>query len=305
MPTRRAVWIVRLVFYPLAIGLIALAWHQRQAGADDVAPARDALPQLGGLTAEGEAVSARLTRDGEPFALNLPVHFRCTPRGIADNDFWVTYWSQRADGAHDRVGGGRLVLHHRGIATTWDDGWSGTSDLDVDARYAGTRLTGTIRARLRLRVQGAARARCVTDAVAFSMTPREPPRVVRTSQSGPASLALEGDDVRALAVRYLANCNDGRSRATTWSVRLAPGEATLRPGGRIAIERRWHPVIQPRRVVVGPAITGAGGAISTLELADDGAGRIRGRLGQSMNSQPDGLACGASVTFTVPRERGD
>lgn len=295
MPTRRAVWIVRLVFYPVALALVVVAWQQHRAGAHGadaaVAPARAPLPQLGGLTAEGEMASGRLGGDGRPFALRLAAHFRCTP-AIETSDLWAYFYDQRATGGRDAVGGGRLTLRHRGIAMEWDNGWSGRSDLDVDARYSGTRVTGTLRARLRLRA-GNLRTRCASGTIPFAMTRRDPPRVVRTNDGEPVSIDLDGDDVRAVVVRSVTSCSDGRLLPSTWTLRPAPGTARLRPGAALTFERRFRPV------------PGVEEATARLRLADDGAGHVRGRLVQSKVAQIAGAVCTLvrePVTFAVPRE---
>jgi hypothetical protein len=78
----RLVWVVRLVFYPTAIALIAFAWRERRADADPNgggawSPARvgSHLATYSGRTSQGEPITASVS-NGRLVAFDT--HLRCT-----------------------------------------------------------------------------------------------------------------------------------------------------------------------------------------------------------------------------------
>jgi hypothetical protein len=175
-PNRRLEWIVRLVFYPAAITLIALAWHERQASADDggqpvtaPAPWRVTRTFYTGSTGQGMEMTGQ-TVDGRPGELSMALRFTCRPWV---GDVWATYVRQSADRPRDLASSFALRLRHYGIATTWPSGWRGTTDLavDLDATSSGAGLRGRMSADLRLVSPIGRRARCHTGPVTFALRP--------------------------------------------------------------------------------------------------------------------------------------
>jgi hypothetical protein len=167
-PRNRAVWIVRLVFYPAAILLIVLALHERSAHADgdDAVAFRPTAPwRFADATFDGilDQVDGRV----EPIRLwfrphagvlrieTVTVTFGCTPDV---GPIWAVY---------DQVGG-TLPLHAR-VDTEWPTGWKGVTDLRVDARGDVHTIVGTLRATVAI-ARGPQHAVCQTGPLPFSLT---------------------------------------------------------------------------------------------------------------------------------------
>lgn len=140
-PNRRLEWIVRLVFYPAAIALIALAWHERQASADDGGGGK--VVRLVGRTSQGEVMTGEL-RDGRPDRFAVRVRYHC-PSGSTQPDYVHNDVHGLRD--PDRVDGDR-------VRTRVDDfaqrelrpGWSGTYTIHTDGRFTATSWRGTVTA---------------------------------------------------------------------------------------------------------------------------------------------------------------
>jgi hypothetical protein len=74
-PYRRAGVIVRLVLYPMALGLIALAWHEYHGSDTRKGHVYDVV-RWSGVTSQGQAIRAR-TSDGVLTGLLTRVEERC------------------------------------------------------------------------------------------------------------------------------------------------------------------------------------------------------------------------------------
>jgi hypothetical protein len=268
-PNRRLVWIVRLVFYPVAIGLIALAWSQRHVEADR--GRGPALSQLVGVGVRPGSLPFANLVDGRPVELHLPVSFRCSPDvGDVRADY-----TQRP-GAADLVAG-RLRLRTRGIETTWPSGWTGRTDLDVDARASATSLTGTVRARLKLDAGGRA-ATCASGAVPLRLSPPTSPLTGRTAQGELMSVSVEDGRVRLFLTTVWVSCVARRggapvTRPLIFAKTVTSPEGALPSRAPIAITALWRPKAgRDRKITMGPETTAAAYA------RDETAGVVKGRL---------------------------
>lgn len=165
VPSRRQVWIVRLVFYPLAIGLIAIAWHQRQARAGEDGAARPVVRAVLSGTAGIDRATADLA-DGRLRDLRLPLHFRCVPEL---GDVWAVFQRFEVAPGGDAGGDdGRVRARVTQGDTTWPSGWFGVADVAVDGRLRDGRLRGTASGRLTLDANGV-RAECRAAAVPVAL----------------------------------------------------------------------------------------------------------------------------------------
>jgi hypothetical protein len=73
---RRLMIAFRLIFYPLALGLIVLAWQQYHG---DTSQADEGpVVEWRGVTAQGQAIQARTTEDGRLTALDAYLVERCS-----------------------------------------------------------------------------------------------------------------------------------------------------------------------------------------------------------------------------------
>jgi hypothetical protein len=79
---------VRLVFYPLALGLIVFAWHARHRGEASADPVHVVI--WSGLTAQGRPVRAALDDDGRLVSLDTELSEPC-----ADGTAFTLTWYPR------------------------------------------------------------------------------------------------------------------------------------------------------------------------------------------------------------------
>jgi hypothetical protein len=155
---RRLRWTVRLVLYPIAIALIAVAWHQRHASAE--APTRPLVPTpptwWEGRTTQGRLVAAE--RIGSTvIRLKIMMVYRCE---IGHAELWSLF--------------GAASFRHHGPAATADFRNAGIYGGDL----RGT-MTSTVRTDAGAQIRGAAtgaaavhgpRRRCATGPVAFRLS---------------------------------------------------------------------------------------------------------------------------------------
>lgn len=286
-PSRRAVWAIRLVFYPVALGLIALAWHQRHADAD--VPAVSPAPErtlLAGTTGRGDPASARY-RDGRPDRITFPLEYRCTPD--LGQRVWATY-IEPAEAGDD----GRVRARERGTATTWAGGWFGQTTLDLDGRYDDDRLTGTVSARMRLDADGV-RADCRTGRVALDVA-RSPGRKGTTSQGEPVVADVSGGRLAAFSVGLHLTCSD-RPRHAVWAPPASAIHGTT-------VRQDVRPVGHEVEVLLAPITTPGEDEPSIVEaqVSTSADGTIRGTVVAALSLPDDGPACWtepADVAFTL------
>lgn len=253
---RRLVWLCRLVLYPLALGLIAVAWHQRHANADDgdggVAPPREAVTAFLTGTAGADPAAAAVV-DGRPVDLAFVLHYRCVPDL---GDVWATYSGVPTEG-------GRWRVRLRDRETSWASGWLGEADIVVDGGPAGDgRVRGTVSARMALDADGVhALCRSGPRPLALDRIAGGPHGA--TSQQMPVQVALDGRGRPvALSVALVLWCDDVRTRRVVWATRLdGDGHAS----------RRWAAIGRDDQILVGP---GDAGVLSAWALRD--GDRVRG-----------------------------
>jgi hypothetical protein len=315
VPDRRLVWIARLVFYPAALALIAVALHARlaDAGADGGAgfvPVRPPLPPtpvtLAGTGAHGDPVTATV-RAGVPTELELPMHFRCTPgRG----DVWAVFTQ-----TPDTVAGGRLRIDHRAIATTWPSGWRGRTDLRLSGTYTATSITATLRGRLALRSGGGRTARCRAEPVRFVLREPHARRRGTTTQGEKVFVTLVGRNVQMLSTVMRVTCQGpaGTFGRKLWWTRV------VRAGFGRLIGPRTPTAIQQTATVTGgsdgteywvdaqdlPERTTAGDADRTIAFSQadvrlDAHGVLRGRMFTTLTLPATGPGQGGGTCQTPP-----
>lgn len=188
MPSnRKLMWIVRLVFYPVSIGLIVLAWHQRGGGDapgandDPLAGrtvARLAAPRvsmtLTGWTAEGNPMRFEL-QDGRPVRWGVSdVPLRCVSReGRPELRFTYSQLIHRPQDVvteHRRLRTRRVAVH-----ATWENSWTGKARVRTDARMLANGLRGTLWVTVRMNPP-VREPVCRSGPVAFSVTRTGGPR---------------------------------------------------------------------------------------------------------------------------------
>jgi hypothetical protein len=288
MPNRRLVWIVRLVFYPLAIGLIALALHERAANAEGDGGRRvvttPAPPSratwLTGSIGAGEPATARV--DGAVPTLTFPLHFRCTPDL---GDVWATYPAVPA-GTHR-------------VSTSWPAGWVGLAALTIDVHHDDRTLTGTVSARMRLHADGVV-ADCRVDRAPLTLA-RADGRAGHTTQDDTVRADVHDGRVTTFSAGLRVTCDDGRRRHLVWAPAIAAGEGS-------PVRRTWLPVGQEDDLLLRPeaatATIDSGFGDTTLTYAVDEDGAVRGTLTTSVRLPgARGATCvtpAGGVTFTVP-----
>jgi hypothetical protein len=323
VPNRRLVWIARLVFYPAALALIALALHARlaDAGADGGAgfvPVAPALPPtpvtLAGPGAHGDPVTATV-RAGVPTELELPMHFRCTPgRG----DVWAVFTQ-----TPDTVAGGRLRIDHRAVATTWPSGWRGRTDLQLSGTYTAKSITATLRGRLTLHSGGGRTARCRAKPVRFVLREPHARRRGSTAQGERIFVTLVGRNVQMLSTVMRVTCRGPAAanvgRKVWWTRVVRAGSGRLRGA-------RTTTAIQQTATVTGGgdgtefwvdaedlperATAGDGDRTTAFSQADvrlDARGVLRGRLFTTLTLPATGPGQGGTcqtppggVSFALP-----
>lgn len=178
---RKLMWIVRLVFYPVSIGLIVLAWQQRGGDEEDPWPthqvARIAAPGLTtvlhGDTEHGHLMRVEL-RDGRPVSWDVgSVTLWCGSRPGGRAHIGFSYW-QFVHRPQDVVSGATLRTRREGVAVAWDNGWRATAKVNADARFNADSLRGTLRVVARMNPPVAAPV-CRSGPVDFYLTRTSPP----------------------------------------------------------------------------------------------------------------------------------
>jgi hypothetical protein len=316
VPSRRLAWIVRLVFYPVAIALIAVALHARIADADGddavgggIAFAPQIPPSpftVAGVASHGDPVTALLGVDG-PTELTLPVHFRCTPQL---GDVWAVFTE-----TPKILAGRRLRVDHRNIRTTWPSGWRGRTDLRVSGTYARTSLTATLRGRLKL-VAGARHATCRAKPVRFVLRKPRAERKGRNAQGELVFARLVGRNVQQLSTVMRVTCPDVNGAApATWSMawtRVVPaGSGRLRGAGTATTLRQTVAVKLelgmwgmdktsdlPERRTAGDGDQAIATNRADVRLGADGV--LRGRLSSRVALPATGAGQGVVACTTPP-----
>jgi hypothetical protein len=161
---RRLLWF-RLVFYPLAIGLAALAlWHGRAPG-DDFG---DPTASLVGSTSQGEPISVSLA-GVRPVAFSTHLRTSC-PTGRHRGYDW---WPAAGEPVPFHVDGSRLRVRETG-----DRRWSGgvRSHLmsTLDATVGAGRANGTLRGAETITWPDGKTMTCSTGPIRFSATLQHP-----------------------------------------------------------------------------------------------------------------------------------
>ncbi len=184
MPSnRKLMWIVRLVFYPVSIGLIVLAWQQRGGDEPEAAPwsthpvQRIAAPGvttvLQGKTEHGHGMRLEL-RDGRPIGWDVDsITLWCGSRPGRGGYVGFSY-RQFVHSPQDVVAGTTLRTRREGVSATWGNGWSATAKVNADARMGEDGLRGTLRVVARMNPPLAARV-CRSGPVGFYLTRTNPP----------------------------------------------------------------------------------------------------------------------------------
>jgi hypothetical protein len=175
-PHRRLEWLVRLVFYPAAIALIALAWHERQASADDdgARPAVRVIELVGG-TSQGLGVVAHVA-GRRPTTLRADLDFAC-PSG-SPQDFQRLNYGDVVSGAREVAAAGAHVVTDTHLDHALVGGRPAVVRVRSDSRAGPTSWRGTITGEMK--VDGVT---CRTGRVAYTAD-RAP--VLRTP--GPSTL---------------------------------------------------------------------------------------------------------------------
>jgi hypothetical protein len=158
---RRAVWAFRLIFYPGAL-LVAIALiAARGANADHRA-------LLTGRTSQGEDVTIRIDRDGQPGRVRMAFWIRCP--GDWDWLPWMPYGPFHLDGD------GRLRIRNSG--SRWyrnRGGQTGRHTVTFDARIDDDEVHGTASAVVHFDTPGWGEYDCRSGPVTFSATKAEQP----------------------------------------------------------------------------------------------------------------------------------
>jgi hypothetical protein len=286
-PNRRAVWIVRLVFYPVALGLIAVAWHQRHAAADDARPRTSDWAMLAGRTANGDPATARY-RDGRPDRITFRLLYACTPD--VGWPVWATYVERPV------AADGRVRVRDHGSLTTWSNGWVAETTLDVDGRYDDDRLTGAVAARMRLDANGV-RSDCRAERLGLDVA-RSPGAKASTVQGEPVTARVVGGRVAAFSIGLQLACSDHDERHVVWAPPITPRDGTAITRDVRAIGRQYEVLLGPVRA------TTSGGARSgtmSARFTAVSGGAVRGTAEADLPLD-DGTACGTptgGVPFTV------
>jgi hypothetical protein len=95
---------VRLVFYPLALGLFVFAWHARHKSE---APARATnFVMWSGRTAQGEAIQAAMSHDGRLASVETHLKEYCSDGSFFTLNWFATqdHFAQHGDDFSGRVG---------------------------------------------------------------------------------------------------------------------------------------------------------------------------------------------------------
>lgn len=150
---RKLMWIVRLVFYPVSIGLIVLAWQQRERDEDSWAAggppvARLAAPgttvTLAGATEQRWPMRVEL-QDGRPVSWAVDeVWLWCGRPRVGQPDYRTSY-EQYIYRPRDVVSGRTLRTRREGVGVAWGNGMSATAKVRAEARMGEDGLTGTLR----------------------------------------------------------------------------------------------------------------------------------------------------------------
>lgn len=185
MPSnRKLMWIVRLVFYPVSIGLIVLAWQQREGNAprangDPLAGrmvARLAAPrvsmELAGRTSRGGVVRVVL-RDGRPVAWSVKdVPLRCASRaGTPELRFTHRQGVHRPQ---DVVRNERLITRRVALNASWENSWTGRVRVRSEIRLVNGALVGRFWVVAKMNPP-LAEPVCRSGASAFYLTRTNPP----------------------------------------------------------------------------------------------------------------------------------
>ncbi|HWI74786.1 MAG TPA: hypothetical protein VNT55_22685, partial [Baekduia sp.] len=320
-PNRRLVLIVRLVFYPVAIGLIAVALHARLADADGgagfvrVLPAPPPSPvTIAGTGAHGDPVTATMLQ-GKPTGMAVPVHFRCTPdRG----DVWAVF-----DETPDTATGGRLRIDDRDIATTWPSGWRGRTDLRVSGTYTATSITATVSGRLTLHAGHRPVARCRARAVRLVLAKaKAQERRGSNAQGELVYVRLVGRNVQQLSSILHVACRGGDAapavRTVYWLrvVRAGSGRlhgpttsTTIRQTAAVTLDGAGGITLGlddlPERANAGDS--GENAASNQADVRLDAHGVLRGRISSTVTLGGGGAGQGTvcqtpagGVSFALP-----
>jgi hypothetical protein len=159
------VWIVRLVLYPAAIALIAVALHKRSAEAE---PARESPMAIFATpvahTDQGHELEAATVGDRARW-LRVPVDLRC-PSGLADLAIRI---EQRVAGAPgDVVADAALRARRDGLAFRWPDGSRVRVTTRLQATFDGASARGTLWVSAVLTPRGRPAVTCRSGAVRFT-----------------------------------------------------------------------------------------------------------------------------------------
>lgn len=183
MPSnRKLMWIVRLVFYPVSIGLIVLAWQQRGGDEEDepwsTHPVeRIAAPglttSLQGNTEQGHRMRVEL-RDGRPTSWDVGGITLWCERRLGRGGHVGFSYRQFVHGPQDMVAGTTLRTRRAGLIATWDNGWSATAQVNADARMGEDGLRGKLRVVAAMNPPMRNRV-CRSGPVAFYLTRASPP----------------------------------------------------------------------------------------------------------------------------------
>jgi hypothetical protein len=260
MSDRRLVWAVRLVFYPVALALIAVAWQQHRAGADDGGTAAPApVVWWTGTTGRGDPATLAVV-EGRPRTVRVPLHFACTPEL---GDVWAVY-TERLEVRDGR----RVLVRDRGSDTTWDTGWIGSTDVDLGGRYDDDVLTAALSGRMALDANGV-QADC--GAARVTATFRRPPgRRGTTAQHEWVAAETRDGRVTAFSILLAVDCDDGVGRRLVW-------EPVLDPGGTLTVTRAWRVVGTGGFVLVAEGGEGSADGGGTASFAVDGDA-VRGNV---------------------------
>jgi hypothetical protein len=150
---RRLRLAVRLVIYPLALGLIVLAWHRYHG---ESTPTK--VVSWTGVTARGQVIQA-LTAKGRLVYFEFKVGEGCTNGSV------FTYWWRRGKSAY--VQNGQHVWGSDSGPGEANNGYPVVYDDQMSARI-GDRLSGTISASVSwIGVEG--RVQCSSGSIPFAL----------------------------------------------------------------------------------------------------------------------------------------
>jgi hypothetical protein len=131
MTAKRAIWVVRAILYP-SLALAAVLLFAHRGGEDAVA----GTATVYGTTSQGFDFNASF-RDGRMFRLHTHVRSNCPDA--------QTSYTWLAGGTRTRFETDGDEVHVR-ATTPWNNEWSVTHHLRLDARKHGDRLSGTMSA---------------------------------------------------------------------------------------------------------------------------------------------------------------